>query len=323
MSNEISIVTTARNDDYGGNLLNRVSTFLKVLHHLTAKHRSAFELIVVDYNPPIDKPPLRKALAIETSDHLEVRFISVPPEFHDSLDNSSKIPLMEYIAKNIAVRRARADYVLATNPDIVFSDSLVEFLTNAQLDDAKFYRAHRHDISVSGFGDELSPEQILQTARDSVERVLINNDVKYVSYRAWLRRVRHARDGKSLLACPALNGLMKKNAPRNVIHEHAAGDFVLAKREIWERCRGYDETPASSYIDGYLLYVCLCHGYEQAIVSHPIYHISHAFGKGGRPEVDYSTYREDVARMLQTGEPYKINGPDWGYPDIAFEEYVA
>ena len=50
------------------------------------------------------------------------------------------------IAKNAGIRRARGQFVLATNIDILFSDELMEYLAARRLERGRMYRIDRHDV---------------------------------------------------------------------------------------------------------------------------------------------------------------------------------
>ena len=49
------------------------------------------------------------------------------------------------IAKNVGIRRARGQFILATNIDILFSDELAEYLATRRLEHGRMYRIDRHD----------------------------------------------------------------------------------------------------------------------------------------------------------------------------------
>ena len=66
---------------------------------------------------------------------LPVRIIEVPARFHARIENSDVIPLHEYIAKNVGVRRAHGSFVLATNPDLLYSKPLLRLLARGRLAD--------------------------------------------------------------------------------------------------------------------------------------------------------------------------------------------
>src|SRR5689334_10491626 len=143
----LSVVATARNDDHGGDLLRRMQTFVNSWIGQCQKHGLASELIVVDWNPPQDKPPLIDALQWPPSTApCTVRFIQVPPEIHRRYRHADVMPLYQMIAKNAGIRRSRGRFVLATNIDILFSDELVRFLAEGRLEPGRLYRIDRHDV---------------------------------------------------------------------------------------------------------------------------------------------------------------------------------
>jgi hypothetical protein len=55
----LSFVIAARNDDYGGNFLHRMQVFVNVLFWLWERHNLDAELVVVEWNPPKDRPRLK------------------------------------------------------------------------------------------------------------------------------------------------------------------------------------------------------------------------------------------------------------------------
>src|SRR5207245_3974337 len=65
------------------------------------------------------------------------------------LPNSARMPIFEYIAKNVGIRRARGEYVLITNPDIVFTQELIRYFAARGLRGDAFYRVDRYDVNRS------------------------------------------------------------------------------------------------------------------------------------------------------------------------------
>jgi hypothetical protein len=142
----LSVVVTARNDDHGGNLLRRMQTFVNALLAQAKRHAVPIELVVVDWNPPPEKPPLIEALHWPADlGPVEVRFIEVPPLLHKTFRHSAALPLYQMIAKNVGIRRARGQFVLATNIDVVFSHELFAFFAQRRLEPGCMYRIDRHD----------------------------------------------------------------------------------------------------------------------------------------------------------------------------------
>ncbi len=143
----LSVVATSRNDNHGENLLRRTQIFVSGFIDQCKQHGLAGELILVDWNPPTDRPKLAEVLSwpAETSP-CQVRLIQVPPELHSRLRHSAELPLFQMIAKNVGIRRARGRFVVATNIDILFSDELIRFIAAGKLEPGRMYRIDRHDV---------------------------------------------------------------------------------------------------------------------------------------------------------------------------------
>src|SRR5579864_5105979 len=143
----LSLVVTARNDDHGGSLLHRMQAFVNGWIGQCKRHGLSSELIVVEWNPPEDRPPLMHALEWPANTSpCDVRFIEVPREAHRQYRHAEAMPLYQMIAKNVGIRRARGRFVLATNIDILFSDELVRYLAEGHLERGRMYRIDRHDV---------------------------------------------------------------------------------------------------------------------------------------------------------------------------------
>jgi len=146
----LSLVVTARNDDHGGNLLGRMQIFVDGWLAQARRHNIPSELIIVEWNPPGDRPPLAEALQWPVnSGPCDVRIITVPPEVHSRFEHGPNLPLYQMIGKNVGIRRARGRFILATNIDILFSDELAAFLGSKQLRPDRMYRIDRYDAMSS------------------------------------------------------------------------------------------------------------------------------------------------------------------------------
>ena len=122
----LSVVVAARNDDHGGNLLGRMQVFVDAWINQCRRHGLDSELIIVEWNPPAERARLAQALRWPAdSGPCRVRIIRVPGEIHARYRHAAALPLYQMIAKNVGIRRARGQFILATNIDIVFSDEIV------------------------------------------------------------------------------------------------------------------------------------------------------------------------------------------------------
>jgi hypothetical protein len=143
----LSVVATTRNDDHGGSLLRRTQAFVTALIGQCQRHGLAAELILVEWNPPPDRPRLAQALRWPADPSpCQVRIVEVPPHLHARFQHAQALPLFQMIAKNVGIRRARAPFVLCTNIDILLSDALVRFLASGGLKRGHMYRLDRHDV---------------------------------------------------------------------------------------------------------------------------------------------------------------------------------
>ena len=127
-------------------MLRRFQIFAETLLEQANRHSLAGELIVVEWNPPAG-PRLHEVLKLRVkSDCFAIRFIEVPPEVHRAIRNADVIPLFQMIGKNVGIRRARGEFVLATNPDLLFSDNVIAFMASDKLLPDVMYRIDRHDV---------------------------------------------------------------------------------------------------------------------------------------------------------------------------------
>jgi hypothetical protein len=143
----LSVVVTTRNDNHGGDLNTRTQVFIDGLARQANRHQLHTELVVVEWNPPPERPPIDEELRWpEASPYFETRIIVVPHELHARLANADRLPLFQMIAKNVGIRRARGHFVLATNVDVLLSDDLAEHLARRRLSPQALYRVDRYDV---------------------------------------------------------------------------------------------------------------------------------------------------------------------------------
>ena len=107
---EITIVVVGRNDNYQGDFRARLETTLSWnLRHIHG------EAIYVEWNPvtgrPLDAEWLVKRLP-------NLRVYVVPAEIHERCCTNPDIPVMEYFAKNVGIRRARTPWICVMNADV-------------------------------------------------------------------------------------------------------------------------------------------------------------------------------------------------------------
>ncbi len=166
----LSIVATSRNDNHGGDLLDRMQRFIDGLVEQCRRHGVSAELVLVEWNPPADRPPLAAALRwpLDTGP-CAIRIVTVPASVHDRLAHADQLPLFQMIAKNVGIRRARGRFVLATNIDILFADEVMLYMRD-RLEPGHLYRVDRCDVPTD-LPSSTNLDQVLAFCRHEAMRV--------------------------------------------------------------------------------------------------------------------------------------------------------
>ena len=272
MQPELSIVVASRNDDHGGNLLHRMQVFVGGLLALCNKYQLGCELVVVEWNPPLNRKSLADELRWRVCGKtVTVRFIHVPPELHVRLPNADRMPLPQFEAKNVGIRRAKGLYVLATNADVLFSEELVGALASGKLSQDCFYRASRYDV------DKKVPlgipvEEQLQFCAKHAARIYALNGTHEIKGKA----------GVSQFISNIVKRIqnLRPWGVKDRIHSNACGDFTLMAKKHWHDMRGYPEIGSHAYVDGLICYMAAGRGLRQIIFPSPmrVYHQEHDLG---------------------------------------------
>ena len=109
----LSIVLFSRNDDHGGNMLQRMQVSINGRLEQLEKYRIESELILVDWNPPAGKPLLKEIIQWPSGlRYCSIRVIEVPYRVHSRYKYHKKIHIHTTAAANTAIRRARGKFIL-------------------------------------------------------------------------------------------------------------------------------------------------------------------------------------------------------------------
>jgi hypothetical protein len=131
-------VLVGRNDDYMPDQRSR----LRASVAWDLKH-FVDEVIFVEWNPPLGRELLAPGLVKEFP---AVRVYVVPAGIHEGLCQNSSLNLLEYHAKNVGIRRARADWILATNIDVAVAGDSVRRVWQTLRSPNDVWTAERVDI---------------------------------------------------------------------------------------------------------------------------------------------------------------------------------
>jgi hypothetical protein len=232
-----SIVMTGRNDNYGGDFTTRLLRALRFNWTALVDRGASCEVILVEWNPIVDRPLLTDIVGEELGSLLagRLRAYVVDRRYQAAYSLNPKLDYLEYVAKNVGVRRARGHMVLVTNTDIFFSRGIVGALAGS-LDAGVVYRAARIDLALASDQSRVTWDGLEDPA---------------------------ARERQPVLEPPLFAG--------------GSGDFVLLDRDSWHQLRGYNEIyrVARAGIDHNFLVKAYGCGYRIVDLGHPVFHVNH------------------------------------------------
>jgi hypothetical protein len=343
----LSFVVVGRNDGYGGDFLGRLRTFVDSLEALVEQHRLNAQIVLVEWNPPDDRDRFADAIEWSKADHLSTKIIEVPAEVHRSLKNADEMPLFEYIGKNVGIRRADGDFVVATNPDIVFNDALIDRFAERDLSSDAFYRINRFDVE-GKIPLSANIDDRLQFCVENAFRVSTFVGKQPISILDCFKRAatyapRHPqkfaferRDWSSRCVVQLIkrlgtdipsNSEIRNPTELDHIHGSASGDFLLMAADRWHEMGGYPELNTSLRIDYYGCVMAAAMGLKQIVLRDPyrIYHQEHDRSERmDRPTTGYESFQANSVEMLRSGKIVSAvrNDESWGLRDESLPELL-
>ena len=136
----VAAVFAGRNDDFVADNEARIRAVIEWNSHVLAN-----EVIFVEWNPLPDRPLLGPQL---TKDYPNLRCFVVPNRLHEEICTNPRIPVMEYFAKNVGIRRAMSEYISATNSDILWDEDVGRM--RALLSPELVFRTRRIELQWDG-----------------------------------------------------------------------------------------------------------------------------------------------------------------------------
>ena len=285
----LSLVCVSRNDNHGGDPLARLVYSCASFVEQSEKFQVSTEYVVVEWNPPVDRPSLAQELRsrIRPSSFAKIRIITVPAEVHREFKFSDKLPLFQMIGKNVGIRRARAEFVLSSNIDIVLGNRLFAEITLKKIKSGIIYRSHRLDVNHKILQEKFAESLALSYATrlnvmPNTIQLGSGADIlqKFGGFSASVRRqIREILQKKLTLK---LKRLLRKNSKNKFrLHTNACGDFQLLDRDSWHRLQGFSEMQIYSFhLDSLFMYDALSQGVYSIVLPAPFfhYHIDHSDG---------------------------------------------
>ena len=248
---KISAVIVSRNDNYGGNLVERAT------YCINSAINTYDEVFYIDWNSP------KKSLLYELKDNIKFKgnlhHYVINPEMASLLTNydTNAQVCCETLARNIGIRRATGDWTVSTNIDVIqpIREEL-ESLINTS-DENTFYTISRRPIELSDI-KKFHNGDCKYEDWESLRRYLVENSEE----RHYEEKVNDG-DDYSLINC--------------------CGDFQIAPKGIWQDICGFEEDLIYVlYSDTNVQKKAVMHGFNlKAIYTPALFHINHGRGGGG------------------------------------------
>ena len=177
---KVTAVVVGRNDDYMPDFAERLQATIGWNSRYLAQ-----ETIFVEWNPPPDRELLSPGLAKRFD---SLRAYVVPPEIHLELCENSSVPLLEFHAKNVGIRRANSEWVVATNADAAFGPDAIRRIMETELSETQVWSAERIDIPWrEGRATDLGLIDTLRYRRKIPYHPLGTGEFAFASKRLWER----------------------------------------------------------------------------------------------------------------------------------------
>jgi len=291
----ISVGVTTRNDNYGENMRRRFDLFVQGLDQHQRKYPGLFELVIVEWNPPKDQPPL--STIIPSCTDLSIRIITVPNEYH--ISTGVRRPLAEFPAKNVGLRRIMGQFALISNPDILFSNNLVDCLAERNLEDGVIYRCDRYDFD-----------------GDGIESVDSCNHVGFAFQRIFkLHGMQGPQSVTADIKMPT-DQIPVSSYNEKTIHTNGAGDFMLISKTTAESAGGfYQGLACPGHHDSVSMMRFMRRGVKQGIFKFPCVILHQDHDRNMLPEAF------NPAAVLETAQ-LADQDLNWGFCGVEFEQWT-
>ena len=214
----VTFVSYFRNDDYTSDFVLRVRRATGCLVRQLQAAGIDSELILVEWNPPADRPLIIDSLGtLPQGGNVQVRGILVGKEHHQRFRGAQEWGMNPAAAADVGLRRAQGQFISPKAADTYLSDEIIATLARRDLSDDAMYRCDRHDVVLSASDLEQLDDAALLARLETLDST------------------RHER-----LANPP--GWYIRN-----LHTNACGDFLLMGRRMWHTVRGFplDDTVLS------------------------------------------------------------------------------
>ena len=275
---KISIALFGRNDNYEGDFLDKLKLSIKSIQR--ALKDIDYEIILLDYNPPIDKLLLSeyfssnkysriKHVVFSNEDHLE--FIEQHLKVGAKLIYKGKIIPEKEIYKIdffgpiagglLSVKNCSGDYILSTGTDNIFPDKFGKFVE--RLKPNILYRTWMYRIYNNFY---------------EIEKLFLNNIKKFVEKCGLIEKVRFE--------------LSEIKFKKEISLWNSCGNFILMDKNSWKEIGGYLPTinPRLPMCDVQVIFHALALNKKIKCCDFPIFNIHKTTNLKYKKMSSYSNY---------------------------------
>ncbi len=290
----LSVIAASRNDNHGENLDQRTNLFIKSLAENCKKYQIKSELILVEWNQIPNTKTLSERLNLISNEFLNSKIITVSQDLHLKFPNSDRLKFFQMIAKNVGIRRASGEFILATNIDVIMNQKIYEFIAKKKLEQNTIYRCDRHCIDYDYTGN--IEDRYLDQFTNFIDKKYYSLDVKTKSKHHvqssvfrylkifninFFKKISF-KNFKSIFKKIIFYLKYYKVVPvfffQKKLFTNACGDFTLLDKNSWINLKGYCELPIYSWhLDSLLLWEAKFKKYKffDFDDEYYIYHINH------------------------------------------------
>lgn len=273
--NNITAVFCSRNDSKDPNFPFR---FITTVNNLTTQYD---EVIYVDYAS--EHTPVHKDLQTFINKTGKLRCITITPEDAAQISPFGNTKFIEVYARNIGIRRARSNWIISTNQDVV-SDRPVE------LDSKTMYTVARHNVPENYFL-QVDSENSLKWLKENKGSFTVQPDaIDSAGNPTW-----DPGDRWSLVV--------------------SCGDYQIAHRDVWYSIKGFEESMIyRSYADSNIMKKASM-SFDIRKLDLDIFHLDHPVN----PSANY-TVNDRIKYVVDFS--ITENPETWGFSNISFTEEV-
>ena len=143
----LSFVIYFRNDTYTYKAIEKLNFSLKILIDQLNKFKLSSEIIIIDWNSPDPKKPLRNELLVrKDSKYVSLHVYEIKKSIHLKYKGHKNRNLVGEVAFNVGLRRSRGKFIVGKVGDTFYSKELINFLSKKKLKENELYRVDRINV---------------------------------------------------------------------------------------------------------------------------------------------------------------------------------